>query len=75
MSYEQDDHKYDEAKDDLILCESNEEALEMSKIYPKSMLRFLPKRFRYYLYTVNCRKGNKFPMNYQNVGWDNLKKN
>lgn len=70
-----DDHKYDEAKDDLILCKSNKEALRMSKIYPNSMLRFLPKKFRYYLYTVNCRNDNKFPTNYQNLGWDNLKKN
>jgi hypothetical protein len=70
MHYDDGDQKYDEAKDELILCETEKEALQMSKEYPKSMMRFLPKRLRYYLYTVNCREDNKFPVSYSSTGWD-----
>ena len=59
MHYE-DDEQYDTIKDDMALCQSNEEALELAARYP-SMTRFLDKSYRYYLYTVACRHNNRFP--------------
>lgn len=58
------DEKFDTAKDDMALCSSNEEALLLAKQYP-TMTRFLAEPYRYYLYTVSCRKSNTFPNSQQ----------
>jgi len=52
------DYYYDQAKDDAIMCDSNEEAL---RVHP-AMRRFLPIEYKYYLHTVECRRTNKIPM-------------
>lgn len=54
------DYLFDQVKDDMILCNSDAEALQLADEYP-TMIRFLPKEYKYYLYTVKCRRMNKFP--------------
>lgn len=56
----QDNRLYDEIKDTMLLCTTNAEALQLADEYP-AMTRFLPEQYRYYLYTVDCRRGNTFP--------------
>lgn len=51
-----EDYCYDKAKDDAIMCDSNEQAL----FTPTCMERFLPEQYRYYLYTVRCRENSIF---------------
>jgi len=68
MHYEDGDTKYEEAKSDMALCQSDAEALELDKNYP-TMTRFLDEPFQYYLYTVACRKSNIFAKTIQ--AWRN----
>jgi len=56
------DYLYDSLKDEAILCTSNATAL---RLHHTGFTRFLPEHFRYYLYTVECRKANQFPLGTQ----------
>ena len=53
------DYLYDSMKDDAILCDSNTEALRVAKA---GFTRFLPEQYQYYIYTVECRTNNTYPL-------------
>jgi len=54
------DYMYDSLKDEAILCSSNEDAL---RLHSYGFTRHLPEIYQYYIYTVECREANTFPLN------------
>jgi hypothetical protein len=71
MHYEDGDIAYDEAKDKMLLCSSNKEVLTLHKQHT-TLTRFLPEKYRYYLYTVDYRTKNIYAKSIQSWRQDAL---